>query len=88
MSQNYHTAFIADRGLDSPLLDLLDVRYVLVPDTLPRDRPEMARLIENSKVVFQDPQVTVTNAAQSPRTPGSCTMYGLWSRIPRSSLHR
>lgn len=58
-AQDYHTAFIDDQGLASPLLDLLDVRYVLVPDSLSRDRPEVADLVENSKAVYQAANVTV-----------------------------
>ncbi|HEX8967263.1 MAG TPA: hypothetical protein VF937_05235, partial [Chloroflexota bacterium] len=35
--QNYHHADIFDSGFDSPLLDLLNVRYVLMPATLASD---------------------------------------------------
>jgi hypothetical protein len=58
-AQDYHTAFIDDKGLGSPLLDLLDVRYVVVPNSLSRDRPEVTDLVENSKAVYQGATVTV-----------------------------
>jgi hypothetical protein len=64
--QDYHTAFISDEGVDSPLLDMLDIRYVLVPDTLPLDRPDVARLIQNCTAVYRGSQVTVYERQPNP----------------------
>jgi hypothetical protein len=65
-AQDYHTAFVYPEGLESPLLNLLDVRYVLVPDSLPPDRPDIAGLIETSKAVYQGSHVTVYERQPAP----------------------
>lgn len=38
--QNYHDADVFPAGLDSPLLDLLNVRYLVVPDEIDSGTPE------------------------------------------------
>jgi hypothetical protein len=57
--QNYHDAQIGAEGLRSPLLDVLNVRYVVVPRSAPS---------ESLPVVFEDAQVRVLErASASPR---------------------
>ncbi|MGI8474774.1 MAG: YfhO family protein, partial [Thermomicrobiales bacterium] len=60
-SQNYHDAQILPGGLDSPLLDLLNVRYIVIPDGGPpgRPRPDLLRLIRSDREVFHDGAVRV-----------------------------
>lgn len=58
-AQDYHTAFVSDEGVDSPLLDLLDVRYVLVDASLPQDRPDVATLTAGHQEVFRTDYVVV-----------------------------
>ena len=38
-TQNYHDAQILPTGLLSPLLNLLNVRYIVIPNDLPAGRP-------------------------------------------------
>lgn len=65
-TQNYHDATVFARGLSSPLLDLLNVRYLVVPrdiDTL--DGPALARF---QATVYQDGQVRILeNPSAFPR---------------------
>jgi hypothetical protein len=46
--QNYHYADVFERGLDSPLLDLLNVRHVIVPAETPPDGGEGLRGLEDA----------------------------------------
>jgi hypothetical protein len=57
--QDYHTAFLLPSGLESPLLDLLDVRYVALDAELPRRRKDVATLTAESRRVFRAPNVDV-----------------------------
>jgi hypothetical protein len=56
--QDYHTAFLLPSA-GSPLLDLLDVRYLLVDATLPQDREDVAALTAGRHEVFRTPEVVV-----------------------------
>ena len=57
-AQNYHQTDVFDSGLDSPLLDLLNVRYIVLPARLPQDQvaPSFRRSLET---VYQDQDVRV-----------------------------
>ncbi|HYH12077.1 MAG TPA: YfhO family protein, partial [Thermomicrobiales bacterium] len=57
--QDYHTAFVSDEGVRSPLLDLLNVRYVLIDASIPPDRADIAGLIEGRDEVFRNDRVVV-----------------------------
>jgi hypothetical protein len=66
--QNYHDANILPSGLDSPLLDLLGVRYVVVPDEIPPGRPDLLHLSQRNQTVFAGNGVRVVeNASALPR---------------------
>jgi hypothetical protein len=56
-SQDYHTAFLLPSGLRSPLLDLLDVRYVVLDADLPADRDDVLTLDAEAREVFRTPEV-------------------------------
>ena len=56
-AQNYHTAFLLPSGLRSPLLDLLDVRYVVLDADLPADRDDVLTLEAKAREVFRTPEV-------------------------------
>jgi hypothetical protein len=58
-TQNYHDANVLPSGLSSPLLDLLDVRYILIPTTYPSDRTDLAALQAELPAVYSDDLVTV-----------------------------
>jgi hypothetical protein len=64
--QDYHTAFLLPSGLDSPLLDLLDVRYVVVDAALPRNRDDVRALRTAARAVFRTPRVAVYERDAAP----------------------
>jgi hypothetical protein len=58
-TQNYHDAEVFWTGLQSPLLDLLNVRYVIVPPANRVDVSDTAALARFSKTVYSDAKVRV-----------------------------
>lgn len=69
-TQNYHDAQILPGGLLSPLLNLLNVRYIVIPNSLPAGRPrtDLIALKATHKVVFENDQIQVLeNADALPR---------------------
>jgi hypothetical protein len=65
-SQNYHRAYLLPTGVQSPLLDLLGVRYVLVDATIPPDREDIVALTAGRKEVFRTPSVVVFESENPP----------------------
>lgn len=57
-SQEYHDANVYAAGLTSPLLDLLNVRYILVP-TAATERADMQQLLATYPTVYLDDQVRI-----------------------------
>lgn len=57
--QGYHNADVVSRGLGSPLLDLLNVRYMVVPADLDRDQGKLRELKEANPSVYRDERVEV-----------------------------
>jgi hypothetical protein len=64
--QDYHTSFLLPSGLRSPLLDLLDVRYIVQDATLPPYRDDVRALHAGSRVVFRTPRVIVHERDSAP----------------------
>ena len=60
-TQNYHDAQILPSGLPSPLLDLLNVRYIVIPNDLAAGRPrrDVLTLLATHKEVFRNDQIIV-----------------------------
>ena len=58
-SQGYHNADVVPRGLDSPLLDLLNVRYMIVPTSVEADQGELLELKDAHPTVYGDDRVEV-----------------------------
>lgn len=54
-AQEYHDANVYPDGITSPLLDLLNIRYIIVP----ADAPENRALYENLRAVYADDEVVV-----------------------------
>jgi hypothetical protein len=57
--QDYHEAIIFPSGFSSPLLDLLNVRYIAVPVDVPPGRPDLLHLSQRYPTVFVDRRVRV-----------------------------
>ncbi len=59
-SQNYHDADVFPGGLDSPLLDLLNTRYIVVPSDIGPESPQSLRGLEREMpAVYEDGTVKV-----------------------------
>ncbi len=58
-TQEYHEANVLASGLDSPLLDLLNARYVVVPADDPSERSDLQPLLRRHPVVYRDDRVVV-----------------------------
>jgi hypothetical protein len=58
-SQGYHNTDVYPQGLDSPLLDLLNVRYVIVPAVAEPDQSVLRELKNAHPTVYSDDRVEV-----------------------------
>ena len=58
-SQGYHNADVVPQGLDSPLLDLLNVRYMIVPADVGADQDQLRKLKDAHPAVYGDDRVDV-----------------------------
>jgi hypothetical protein len=58
-AQEYHEANVYAGGVDSPLLDMLNARFIIVPTAIPPGRPDLNRLIARHDTVFQDESVRI-----------------------------
>lgn len=57
--QDYHYANLHNTGVDSPLLDLLNVRYIVVDRTIPEDRDDIVALKQGRTEVFRNEHVII-----------------------------
>jgi hypothetical protein len=63
--QEYHDANITQTGLNSPLLDLLNIRYIVIPASFPADRLDLRDLEAAFPTIYADGQAQIlenTNA--------------------------
>ncbi len=58
-AQEYHEANVYPSGVGSPLIDLLNVRYILVPAEIPPGRPDLDGLLQRHATVYADERVRV-----------------------------
>lgn len=58
-SQDYHDANVYPAGLNSPLLDLLNARYIIVPNVAVPDRSDLQALYARFPTVYADEDVRV-----------------------------
>ncbi len=58
-AQEYHDANIYPSGLDSPLLDLLNARYIVVPADIPEGRADLQTAVDLFPTVYQDDDVRI-----------------------------
>ncbi|MBA3643324.1 MAG: YfhO family protein [Chloroflexia bacterium] len=61
--QEYHGAYVFERGLDSPLLPLLNARYIVIPAKIPPGRADLQGLVERY------PTVDASNVARLLENP-------------------
>ncbi len=64
-AQEYRGAHVLPGGLNSPLLDLLNTRYVVVPATAPHERADLQWLHKSYPAVYEDDQVRVLERPQA-----------------------
>lgn len=57
--QNYHYANLVYTGVSSPLLDLLNVRYIVVDRNIPESRDDHRALAANRTEVYRDDNVII-----------------------------
>lgn len=57
--QNYHNSNLLPSGTVSPLLNLLNVRYILIDANLPQDRADVVALTTGRPPVYRSEQVIV-----------------------------
>jgi Bacterial membrane protein YfhO len=57
--QNYHFEYLYPTGVQSRLLNLLNVRYILVDRNLPDDRDDVVALTKDKQLVFQNKFVNI-----------------------------
>lgn len=57
--QSYHASNVLMGGLDSPLLQMLGVRYIVVPREIPTDRPDLLHLSQRLPTVFTNSVIRV-----------------------------
>ena len=60
-NQNYHDAQVLDTGFESPMLDLLNARYIVVPNDVAAGRPRTDLLAATTQYreVFRDDSVRI-----------------------------
>lgn len=64
--QDYHTAYVLPSGVDSPLLELLDARYVLLDRSLDPSREDVQCLTAGRRLAFSTDHVTVYETVPTP----------------------
>ena len=76
--QSYHYADIFDEELDSPLLDLLNVRYFIVPaDVPPENQPGLQRVLRaQHPTVYEDDRLKVLENQQT--LPRAWIVHSAW----------
>lgn len=57
--QNYHYTDLLDSGAKSPLLDMLNVRYLLIDATIPPDREDIVAMTQGREEVFRNDLVAI-----------------------------
>jgi hypothetical protein len=57
--QDYHDANILPSGLDSPLLDLLTARYIVIPAEVSSKRKDFRQLLQAHRLVYEDADVRI-----------------------------
>jgi hypothetical protein len=64
-TQSYHLATVLEGGITSSLLNLLSVRYVVVPVNVPPDRPDLLNLAARYPTVYSDADIRILENMQA-----------------------
>lgn len=83
-SQNYHDADLFPSGLDSPLLDLLNVRYAIVPTQVGPDQGTLRRFKESHPTVYSDDRVEVVENRDA--LPRAWIVHSTQKATPQEAL--
>jgi hypothetical protein len=83
-SQNYHDADIFPSALDSPLLDLLNVRYAIVPTQVGPDQGTLRRFKESHPTVYSDDRVEVVENRDA--LPRAWIVHSTQKATPQEAL--
>jgi hypothetical protein len=79
--QSYHQSNILYRGATSPLLNLLNARYIVVPVDVPPGRPDLFHLSQRHQTVYTDPIVRIL--VNEDAFPRAWIVHEAW-RVPAS----
>ena len=59
----YHDAYVLPQGMASPWIDVMTVKYFIVPPTIPPDRPDLLHLSQQNRTVFANGRIRVLENA-------------------------
>jgi hypothetical protein len=83
-AQEYHDANVLASGIDSPLLDLIGVRFVVIPAMAPADRNDLAGLLATYPVVYRDEEVQIVERTSA--LPRAWIVHGARQAEPEEAL--
>jgi len=84
-SQNYHDTDVFPAGLDSPLLDLLNVRYIIVPANPTPDQSALKELKDTYPTAYSGDRVDVLENTDS--LPRAWIVHSARQATQRETLH-
>lgn len=83
--QGYHNADVYPTGLDSPLLDLLNVRYFVVPAVAQREQHPLRDLKDAHPTVYRDDRVEILRNRDA--LPRAWIVHSAKRTSPRKALN-
>jgi len=83
-SQNYHDADVFPSALDSRLLDLLNVRYIIVPTEVGSDQGSLQRFKKNHPTVYSDERVEIVENQDA--LPRAWIVHSAQKATPKEAL--
>ncbi len=83
-AQDYHDANILPAGLTSPLLDLLNVRFIVIPAVIPPERSDLTKLVTALPVVYRDDAVQILENREA--LPRAWVVHDVVQRPAREAL--
>jgi hypothetical protein len=84
--QDYHTANLLASGTDSPLLNLLDVRFVVIDRSLSPNRKDVRALTSHRRLVYRDDTVEIYETV--PRPPHAWLVHDVRSASQQEALEQ